>query len=1659
VERVAEVPKQHEPSAAAISHGRAATPAAASLSPVLQLQQQAGNQAVQELLRSGFIQAKLAISNPDDPEEREADNVADTIMRSHAGAPASSPCSCSHDGEMCEECRQKQSQPTISRRASGPTAPAHVPSIVSDVLRSPGHPLDPGARSFMEQRFGADFSDVQVHTDARAAQSAEALAANAYTTGRDIYFAAGKYAPASQEGRHLLAHELTHVVQQQVAAPPLAESRSRDELLVGEDHDSLEAEAENAADEVMRRRGASHSFSGTVGGDPTIQRNVATKENPPAPTKATFIPYIPNLGSTTTRGSVESGRIKRQHKGAALPETDPKSQLSTNARRLQADALPAFQRGLDTVDRAAVEEAGSLALLLWNTVAGAHDALRPADGPDLPEFIEIRRAVLAAVTIQKFRGEDVAAPPQTIEHIGDVGQYIWIQTKEATRTVKDAAALVLLLGKRHLEYEDEEAAVQILRDHPNPWHLAYLRAVVSGAGLAPLLETFSFENGRDLEAVFASQKFTLEHGVIGPADRVGVVEPIPAERRVRVLRPYGGRELAMELYGSPSFYESVLLPYNRGALGDLQPESLIRAGTELAVEPELLWGRYKLIFMAVELSKPQIDRPYIKASITGAAIAGTKVSYTVRWPVPRPPKDALRLSTGELLWQPTTKMWEYANLEWWIANDPAKGGGEEFLSGGAVKMETLNTEGSSVERAWPETGAYTVRAHLWFGYTYNPTEIDVRYTQAVLTEQEKVEADAATVVDTRGPWHLQAADTYAEFQQIAANLGVTEDDLAANPQLADQLDIGTAYYPEFLLRDLKKALADTTDEKRRKKISWQIESLEGAIEKTKSWGMRPIRGLYVSSEGERTTSVPLVTYVAPDPDAPRALPYALKLWDFTMEGSGRDYTDDQGASTPSMSLHALLEAFAYQAPYQTGTVRFWIEPSVLPPEFVGDNPIEREVIDLHTHGGPWYAKAAAGIFTVALVTIGTLTLGPEVALTAFAIYGAVSGITDIIQRLEAGTFDFDLQTGMDLLAIAGGLAVGVSPVISVVRGVGEVAWLGTVVRTAGVLQLGVMVGTDLDRIVKAVRSGDNDAIMAAVVEAVADGALVAVTHVESRGVEAEARARTKVDPVFEGVQGGLLPEPLEMGSAPATAAGIGGGKPPGPPPGQEPPAVPHEGSPRAAQEEWARNLTETGLAPRPGPGAPAGPPVIAGTYETVRGEMSFQTPEAAFAAYDEALARAGGREVGIFRNIEAKTGEYVVSVGDEFTVSVRQPGRWESVLHRHPNPENVLTRRMPAPQDVQNTGLSAFRSGRPVTEFIDYPLPDGRRGLVSYTVEPTRGRVTIKYDRADGTRVERTFNSTQAYASHYAERTTYVDPKSAEYEWMMRDLDDFYAQREPSGFSTAAGIVKPGVAPKSEAAPKSEGVIERPAGKGAPTLAAPRVRTRVELDRATQALAQRIETLKQHPDSWKMADELDLIRKELSEGREADASTRITALDGRVARAQMSLSSGMLENLYGEPAEVLGSRVTEYTPSTEGPPIDLGPGTPTAVDATGQKLLAHVRTAVAEFDPSMFTEAERLALKDAEMRGGKSRRSSLYDAYRGSHIDRLAKRAVLEDQTLEHVQVTLNLEYGADFYDSRTGYWYDITTNKAWRAHQRKYGPTVSGRATVPGFRLPTEPQ
>jgi hypothetical protein len=114
----------------------------------------------------------------------------------------------------CSQCADEREDKLHPKVAASPPATMAAPPIVDEVLRSPGQPLDSTTRAFMEPRFGFDFSGVRVHTDRSALESAHAVSAQAYTVGQHIVFGAGRYAPGTEAGHRLLAHELAHTIQQ-----------------------------------------------------------------------------------------------------------------------------------------------------------------------------------------------------------------------------------------------------------------------------------------------------------------------------------------------------------------------------------------------------------------------------------------------------------------------------------------------------------------------------------------------------------------------------------------------------------------------------------------------------------------------------------------------------------------------------------------------------------------------------------------------------------------------------------------------------------------------------------------------------------------------------------------------------------------------------------------------------------------------------------------------------------------------------------------------------------------------------------------------------------------------------------------------------------------------------------------------------------------------------------------------------------------------------------------------------------------------------------------------------------------------------------------------------------------------------------------------------
>src|SRR5262249_29631060 len=192
--------------AASLSRGGAGV-----VSTLHALQRSAGNRAVRQALRAAVTDA------------READAPDEAIVLQPR-------CAC---GSTCTRCRQEEG-------LGGRRLPAAVPR------KGSGRPLPTALRAVMEEQFGEDFKGVRVHTDGPARQTAQRLEADAYTVGKDISFRAGQYDPSSFRGRRLLAHELTHVVQQRRGSRPQAA------LTLGQPGDRYEREAERVAAQVVR---------------------------------------------------------------------------------------------------------------------------------------------------------------------------------------------------------------------------------------------------------------------------------------------------------------------------------------------------------------------------------------------------------------------------------------------------------------------------------------------------------------------------------------------------------------------------------------------------------------------------------------------------------------------------------------------------------------------------------------------------------------------------------------------------------------------------------------------------------------------------------------------------------------------------------------------------------------------------------------------------------------------------------------------------------------------------------------------------------------------------------------------------------------------------------------------------------------------------------------------------------------------------------------------------------------------------------------------------------------------------------------------------------------------------------------------------------------
>lgn len=177
----------------------------------------------------GALQTKLAVNAPGDIYEQEANHVAQQVLRL-SDEEVQTARVAGGIQRMCADGASEEKEQIQAKAEPGaiPEVTAETQAAI-DAMRGGGAPLDQETRAFMEPRFGHDFSQVRIHTDTRAATIARSLNALAFTVGNDIAFAPGQYQPGSNAGRTLLAHELTHTIQQTGGVTRVQRQETEDE--------------------------------------------------------------------------------------------------------------------------------------------------------------------------------------------------------------------------------------------------------------------------------------------------------------------------------------------------------------------------------------------------------------------------------------------------------------------------------------------------------------------------------------------------------------------------------------------------------------------------------------------------------------------------------------------------------------------------------------------------------------------------------------------------------------------------------------------------------------------------------------------------------------------------------------------------------------------------------------------------------------------------------------------------------------------------------------------------------------------------------------------------------------------------------------------------------------------------------------------------------------------------------------------------------------------------------------------------------------------------------------------------------------------------------------------------------------------------------------
>lgn len=427
------------------------------------------------------------------------------------------------------------------------------------------------------------------------------------------------------------------------------------------------------------------------------------------------------------------------------------------------------------------------------------------------------------------------------------------------------------------------------------------------------------------------------------------------------------------------------------------------------------------------------------------------------------------------------------------------------------------------------------------------------------------------------------------------------------------------------------------------------------------------------------------------------------------------------------------------------------------------------------------ADNAATVASLAAIAFAPITEGASLFfLLPIGAAGAVTSAYRLYQRYDEKRLRMDFAAAMEVVNIVGGV-LGLAEVATPLRAVrlGKVLMvMGMGINGAGIVMMGAGIMIQLD----ALQSLPEEERAARMLEILGQamlqvgiqvGAAVAHAHYEStRGVTAGGEQEAQApEPGFHAGSPEELTNPPAHASDPGERSMAGSGKPTDNTPrssretgGTTTPAARPASSPEHLFDRLQQGVDRSLPPPRTGGEAASEP--ASGPYKT-----GLTTADAAYAAYNKALAAAGGREVAIFHN--PKTGEFCVMIGSKTGVNAPDIG-WNALLHYHPNEGNALTFRLPAPQDFKGLMHRYFAEQGVVREFIEFDIPGVGRGRTEYGIDPGSPEpFYVRINEADGSSRTMRFANDGHYSAYWGERKIAVPEGSPVYDAMIRDIQDY----------------------------------------------------------------------------------------------------------------------------------------------------------------------------------------------------------------------------------------------------------------------------------------------